>query len=87
MTKSDTFAQLMHKAADSIGLEGTALSVGVHIALKILFAKLENQDQFLFSVNNVVQADNVGVAKFFHERDLANRSRRRSLLGIEMDLL
>lgn len=44
VTERYTLAELMHKAPNGVRFECTPLAVGVHIALEILFAELENQN-------------------------------------------
>jgi len=54
MTERNTFTELMHKATNGVRLESTALSVGIHIALEILFAEFENENEFLLSMDDIV---------------------------------
>ena len=38
-------------------------------------------------MDDIVEADNVGMLELLHETDLADGGRRRPLLGIEVNLL
>ena len=87
VTKRDALAKLVHKAANRVRLESTTLTVRVHVALEILLAKFKDEDKLELGVNDVVQAHNIWVSKFFHQTNLTNRRRRRTLLCVEVDFL
>lgn len=86
MAEGNTFAQLMHKTSHCGQIESAALSVSVHVALEVLLAEFENKDKFLLGVDDIVEANDVGVTEFFHERDFSDGSRGSALLSIEVDL-
>jgi len=86
VTECNTLAELMHEAPDRVWFERTPLAMSVHVALEVLFAEFEDQDQFLLGVDDIVESDDVGMPEFFHERDLTNRSRWGALFCIEVDL-
>ena len=87
MAEGSPFKKLEHEASDSIGIKSTSLAMGVHVTFEILVAELEDEYQFCFRMDHVVQADDVDVLEFLHERDLSYSSRWCALLRIEMDLL
>jgi hypothetical protein len=74
MAEGDTFAQLVHETPDGGQIEGPALSVSVHVALEILLAEFENEDELLLGVDDVVEANDVRVTELFHERDFSDGS-------------
>ncbi len=79
--------QLIHEAAYGQGFESAPLAMRVHISLEILLAVLEYEDKLRLCVDDVVEAYDVRVLELFHERYLADGSRGRSFLCIEVDLL
>lgn len=79
--------QLEHEAADRDGVESASVSVYVHVPLQVRVHVLKDEHQLRLGVNDIVQADNVRVAKLLHERDLADRRRGCAFFGIEVDLL
>jgi len=48
--------------------------VSVHVALEVLLAEFENEDEFLLGVDDIVEANNVGVTELFHERYFSDSS-------------
>jgi len=74
MAKGNTFAQLEHKTSYCGQVESAALSVSVHVALEVLLAEFENKDEFLLGVDNIVEANDVGVTELLHERDFSDGS-------------
>lgn len=53
--------QLVGEVLDGVEREGATISVRVHVALEVLLAVLENEDELGLGVNDVVEADNVDV--------------------------
>ena len=66
VAEGNTFTQLIHETPHSGQLESAALSVGVHVALEILLAEFENEDEFLLGVDNIVEANNVKMTELLH---------------------
>ncbi|SRR5258706_777422 len=75
----------MHETSHCGQIESTALSVSVHIALEVLLAEFENKDEFLLGVDDIVEANDVGVTELLHKRDFSDGSRGSALLSIEVD--
>ena len=50
-----------------------------------MFAVLEYEDELGLGVDDIVEADNVDVLEFFHERYLADRGRRGAFFGVEVN--
>lgn len=46
----------------------------VHVALEVLLAEFENKDKFLLGVDDIVEANDVGVTELLHERDFSDGS-------------
>jgi hypothetical protein len=59
----------------------------VHILLKVLITVLEDKDKFCLRMYDIVEADDVDMLEFFHERNLPDGSGGRPFLCIEMYLL
>lgn len=72
MAEGNTFAQLMHKTFHCGQIKSAALSVSVHVALEVLLAEFENKDEFLLGVDDIVEANDVGVTELLHERDFSD---------------
>lgn len=86
MAECCALEELEHEAADSAGVQCSALAVGVHILFEVLFAVFKDENKFGFGMDDIVKTDNVHVFELFHERDFADGGRGRSLFCIEMDL-
>lgn len=56
--------QLVREVLDGVEREGATISVRVHVALEVLLAVLEDEDQLGLGVDDVVEADNVDVLEF-----------------------
>jgi hypothetical protein len=83
----DSTQQLVHERFDRDRVEGATVALGIHVPLEILVHELEDEHEFIFGVDNIVERDNVLVLELFHQRDFTNGSARGTLFGIEMDLL
>jgi hypothetical protein len=59
----------------------------VHVALQILFAEFEDEDELGLCVDDIVQAEDVDVFELLEEGYLADRGGWRAFLCVEMDLL
>ena len=87
VAEGNTFAQLVHEAPHSGQVESAALPVSVHVALEILLAKFEDEDEFLLGVDDIVETNDIRVTEFFHKRYFSDCSGGSALLSIEVDLL
>jgi hypothetical protein len=74
MAEGNTFAKLVHETPHSGQVESAALSVSVHVALEVLLAEFENEDEFLLGVDDIVEANDVRVTELLHERDFSDGS-------------
>lgn len=75
VAKGSALKQLKHETPDGLGRQGAAVSILVHILLQILLAVFEDEDEFRLSVDNVVQANDVDMLEFLHQRDFTNSGR------------
>lgn len=82
-----TLQELVHEAAYGVGIQSSAIAMCVHVLLQIPLAVFEDEDQLGLCMNHVVEADDVDVFKFLHERDFTDGGRRGALFRIEMYLL
>jgi hypothetical protein len=64
----------VHETPDSGEVESAALSVSVHIALEVLLAEFEDEDEFLLGVDNIMEANDVRVTELLHERYFSDSS-------------
>jgi hypothetical protein len=87
VTEGGALQKLIHEAAHCCGIESSTFAVRIHILLEIPVAVLEDEDQLGLGVNNVVESDDVHMLQLLHQRDFADRGRRGSFLGIEMNFL
>lgn len=72
VAEASSLEQLIHETPDDVGIESTAISVGVHVLLQVLIAEFEDEDEFALGVDDVVEADDVFVLELLHERDFAD---------------
>ena len=79
--------KLVHEATNCVGIEGTTVTVCIHVFFEVPFTVLENQHEFCFRVDDIVKAHDVDVLELFHKRDLANRGGRGSLFSVKVYLL
>ena len=86
MAESDAGQKLSHEALDDAWIEGTTITICVHVLLQVLLAIFKYQDELRFGVDHVVQAHDVVMPQFFHERNLTDSSRRCALICIQVDL-
>lgn len=78
----DALEQLIHEGFDGGRLKSTTFAMCIHISLEISIHEFEDEHQFVLGVDNIMECDNVLVLEFFHKRNLADRCRWGSLLGI-----
>lgn len=83
----DAPQQLVHEGLDGGGLQRTPVAVGVHVLLQVAVHKLEDEHELVLGVDDVVEGDYVLVFQLLHERNLADRGRRRAFFRVEMDFL
>lgn len=66
MAKSGSFQELVHEAAYDFGLKGTAITVLIHVFFQILLAELKDENELRLTVDNVVEANDVGMFELLH---------------------
>ena len=81
------FQELVHEAADGVGVECATIAMCIHVLLKIALAVFENEDKLGLGVYDIVEPDDVDVLELLHEGDLADGGRWRAFFRIKMNLL
>jgi len=87
VTERGTLQELIHETSNRRGVESAAVTVLIHVLLKILVTVLEYENEFCLCVYNVVKAHDVDVLQLLHKRNLPNGSRRGAFLCIQVDFL
>ena len=87
VAKRGALQKLVHEAPDSDRVEGTTVSMNIHVLLQVSLAVLEDKDKLCFGVDDIVEANDVDVLELLHERYLADGGGRRPFLCIQVDLL
>lgn len=67
MTKSGSLQELEHEAPDDFGVKRTTIPILIHVLLQILLAKLENENKLCLAMDDVVEANDVGVFELLHQ--------------------
>lgn len=79
------FEKLIHKATNGFRIEGATIPMLIHVFLEVLFAKLKDKNELCLAVDDVVEADNIGVFKLLHQGYFTYRRRWSSFLGIQVN--
>lgn len=87
VAESGTHQELVHEAADCHWVQRASIPIGIHVLLQIALAVFENEHEFGFGVDHIVQADYVDMLELLHQGDLADGCRRGAFFRIEMDFL
>lgn len=87
MAEGCALEQLVHETANCHGIKGTTIAMRVHVLLEILLAVFKDEDEFRLRMDDIMQADNVGMLELFHKGNFADGSGWRALFGIEVNLL
>ncbi len=85
MAESDPLQQLVHERLDRRMVELASIAARVHVFLQVLVHVFEDEHQFVFRVNDIVEGDDVFMLEFFHERDFSDRRRWRALFRVQVD--
>ncbi len=86
MAKGCAHEKLVHEAPNGIRIEGTAVTMRVHVLFEVSFTVLEDKDELCLGMDDVVKPHDVDVFKLLHEGDLANRSRWGPFFSIKVNL-
>ena len=83
--------ELPHEAFDGAGFEGAARAavgrvVAVHVLFEVFVHVLEDEHEFVFGVDDVVEGDDVFMFEFFHQADLAYCRAGGAFFAVEVDL-
>jgi hypothetical protein len=87
VAKGGALQELPHEGTDDGRFERSPVAVHVHVLFQVEVHELEDEHELRLGVDDIVEADNVGMLELLHETDLADGGRGRPFLGIEMDLL
>jgi hypothetical protein len=87
MTKRCALEELVHETSHGHRVKRSAIAVLVHILLKVLIAVLEDKDKLCLRVYDIVEADDVDVLEFLHERNLTDGGGGCPFLCVEVYLL
>lgn len=85
VTESGPFEKLIHEATNGFRIKGATIAMLVHVFLEVLFAKLKDQDELCLTVDDIVEADNIGVFELLHQGDFTYRRRWSPFLGVQVN--
>lgn len=85
MTKTRPLQQLIHEAPHCIRIQRPTVPMLIHILLQVLFTVLEYKNKFGLGVDDIVQANDIDVFEFFHQRNFADGCGWCSFFCIEVD--
>ncbi len=75
----------MHEGLNCHGRQSSSVAVGVHVFLEIFVHILKDEHEFVLSVNDIVERDDILMFELFHERDFADGSRRCPFFRVEVN--
>ena len=81
----DAAEELLHEGFDGHGVKLTAVAAAVHVFLQVFVHVFENEHEFVFGVDNIMEGDDVFVLELFHEADFANGRAGGAFFAIEVD--
>ena len=85
VAEGDSLEELVHEGFDGDIIELTALAAGIHEFLKVFVHVFEDEHEFVFGVDDVVEGDDVFVLEFFHEGDFADGGGGGAFFAVEVD--
>lgn len=85
VAESDALKKLVHKRFDGDIIELTSRIARVHVFLKVLVHVFEDEHEFVFGVDDIVQRDYVFVFELFHEGNFADGSAGGAFFTVEVD--
>ena len=87
VTERCPLEELPHEGPDDGGFEGAAFSVRIHVLFEIEVHEFEDEHELGLGVDDVVEADDVGMLELFHEGDFSNGGGGSAFFCVEVDLL
>ena len=72
VAEGDALQELVHEGFDGDEVQGAVVAAAVHVFLQVLVHVFEDEHEFVFCVDDIVEGDYVLVFELFHERDFAN---------------
>lgn len=85
VAEGDTLEELIHEGFDCDVVELTALAARVHEFLEVFVHVFEDEHEFVFGVDDVVEGDDIFVLELFHEGDFADGGRGGAFFAVEVD--
>ena len=72
VAEGDAAQELVHEGLDGEGVELATFAAGVHVFFEIAVHELEDEHEFVLSVDDIVERHNVFVLEFLHKGYLTN---------------
>lgn len=66
VAEGSSFEKLIHKATNGLRIEGATIAMLIHVFLQILLAELKDKDELGLAMDDVVEADDIGVLELLH---------------------
>ena len=85
VAKGNAVEQLVHEGSHGEEVELAAGAAGVHEFLEVLVHVFEDEHEFVFGVDDVLEGDNVFMFELFHEGDLANGGGGGAFFAVKVD--
>ena len=85
VAEGDALEELVHERFDGDVVERAAVAARVHVFFEVAVHEFEDEHEFVFGVDDVVQGDDVFVLEFFHERDFADGGAGGAFFAVKVD--
>ena len=63
----NAFEELVHEGFDGYGVQSSAIALCVHVLLEIFVHVVEDEHEFVFGVDDIMEADDILVLQLFHQ--------------------
>ena len=85
VAEGDALEELMHEGFTGDEVQAAAIAAGIHVLLEVFVHVFEDEHEFVFGVDDVVERDNVFVLELFHEGDFADGGGGGAFFAVEVD--
>lgn len=85
VAEGDALQELVHEGFDGDVVELAAGAAAVHVFFEVLIHVFEDEHEFVFGVDDVVQGDDVFVFELFHQGDFADGGAGGAFFAVEVD--
>ena len=85
VAEGDALEELVHEGFDGDVVELAAGAPAVHVFFEVFVHVFEDEHEFVFRVDDVVQGDDVFVLELFHEGDFADGCAGGAFFAVEVD--